>query len=388
MKTFQTLAAFALMLGLVEISLGGWETSGDDIYTVKGNVGIGTTTPGYGLDVEKATGWTTAKFGSKVPIYMMSNGNPTIGFNARCVSNGWKFGEGSGSTDPNYYGGIIGLNPVDGTLFLGVTKNKGKSDEGPSFAAGMYVTKESKVGIGTTSPQQSLSVNGALNVDQANANKGFLNPGITFGSYSGEGIASNRTDNGDNYVGLDFYTWSQKRMSITLGGNVGIGTTNPQAKLDVVGRIRISDSSGNAVLEMGEGLDYAEGFDVSGGAEIEAGSVLVIDSANPGKLALSQTAYDRRVAGIVAGAKGLGSGVRLGVGQFDCSVALAGRVYCSVDATQEAVEPGDLLTTAVAPGYAMKAVDYERARGATLGKAMEKLEKGKKGQILVLVTLQ
>lgn len=36
----------------------------------------------------------------------------------------------------------------------------------------------------------------------------------------------------------------------------------------------------------------------------------------------------------------------------------------------------------------MKAQEYGRAQGAILGKAMENLEKGRKGQILVLVTLQ
>jgi hypothetical protein len=116
--------------------------------------------------------------------------------------------------------------------------------------------------------------------------------------------------------------------------------------------------------------------------------VLVIDPANPGNLRLSTTAYDTKVAGIVAGAKGLGSGVRLGTDQFEHDVALAGRVYCNVDATGTAVEPGDLLTTSAMPGYAMKAWDHVRAQGAILGKAMEGLKKGQKGQILVLVTLQ
>jgi len=47
-----------------------------------------------------------------------------------------------------------------------------------------------------------------------------------------------------------------------------------------------------------------------------------------------------------------------------------------------------LLTTSATPGYAMKVTDYGRAQGAILGKAMEGLEKGQRGQILVLVTLQ
>lgn len=149
-----------------------------------------------------------------------------------------------------------------------------------------------------------------------------------------------------------------------------------------------SSSTGATIIELGEGLDYAEGFDVSDRAGIVPGAVLIIDPDRPGQLRLSDSPYDTRVAGIVAGARGLGSAVRLGAGQFDYDVALAGRVYCYVDATGAGVEPGDLLTTSATPGYAMKATDYARAQGAILGKAMERLEKGTKGQILVLVTLQ
>ena len=50
------------------------------------------------------------------------------------------------------------------------------------------------------------------------------------------------------------------------------------------------------LMELGEGLDYAEGFDVSDKSEIAGGTVLVIDSKNPGKLAISDKPYDSRVA--------------------------------------------------------------------------------------------
>ena len=74
--------------------------------------------------------------------------------------------------------------------------------------------------------------------------------------------------------------------------------------------------------------------------------------------------------------------------RYDVDVALAGRVYCNVDATDAGIEPGDLLTTSSTPGHAMKVDNFELARGAILGKAMQKLDKGRKGRILVLVTLQ
>lgn len=173
--------------------------------------------------------------------------------------------------------------------------------------------------------------------------------------------------------GSAFYAWaSGTGRAATFRGNVQL----------------ISKSTGTSVMELGEGLDYAEGFHVSDKANAKPGTVLVIDPKNPGKLAVSTKPYDKKVAGIIAGANNLGSGVRLGAGQFDHDVALAGRVYCNVDATKYAVEPGDMLTTSATPGYAMKAADHKKATGAILGKAMESLPKGKKGQILVLVTLQ
>ena len=99
------------------------------------------------------------------------------------------------------------------------------------------------VGIGV-SPQQNLSVGTGMNIDQNGANIGTLTNGLTFGNGSGEGIGSNRTSNGLNLWGLDFYTSSAKRISISNGGNVGIGTTPSSTyKLSVYGGINASDYS-------------------------------------------------------------------------------------------------------------------------------------------------
>jgi hypothetical protein len=208
----------------------------------------------------------------------------------------------------------------------------------------------------------------------ANNNYGYIGGG----SYGVYGNSSSTSGYGGFFYG-------------TGSGGTGIyarGGTGGKAAV-LRGNVVIQGlTSGTTALELGEGLDYAEGFDVARQDDVEPGTVLIIDPVNPGKLAISDQPYDSKVAGIVAGAKGLGSGVRLGTGHFDHNVALAGRVYCNVDASDGAIEPGDLLTTSAMPGYAMKASDYSRAQGTILGKAMERLEKGQKGQILVLVTLQ
>jgi hypothetical protein len=172
-------------------------------------------------------------------------------------------------------------------------------------------------------------------------------------------------------------------------GYVGIGTNTPASRLDVRGNVTIRDeSTGDIVVELGTGLDYAEGFNVSEKDDALPGTVLCIDPENPGKLMISSKPYDTKVAGIVAGANELGSGIVLGKDLHDCNVALAGRVYCNVDATKECIQAGDLLTTSSTPGYAMKVTDHKIAQGAILGKAMESIEKGERGKILVLVTLQ
>ena len=181
-------------------------------------------------------------------------------------------------------------------------------------------------------------------------------------------------------------------QTIATGSNgIGIyasGGSNGYAA-DFRGNVRIrSADTGDTIMELGEGLDYAEGFDISDEDHIEHGTVLIIDREIPGQLCVSTKPYDRSVAGIVAGANGMGSGVRLGSGQFEYDVALAGRVYCNVVAGQEDIEPGDLLTTSTFPGHAMKATDVMRSHGAILGKAMEPLKRGQRNRILVLVTLQ
>ncbi len=142
------------------------------------------------------------------------------------------------------------------------------------------------------------------------------------------------------------------------------------------------------VLEI-TGADLAEKFPAS--EKLEPGMVVAIDKDHAGKLCLSRGAYNRCVAGVVSGANNFSVGAVLGnlPGQEAApAVALSGRVYVYCDATLAAIEPGDLLTTSDTPGHAMRAGENDRAHGAVIGKSMERLEKGERGLVLVLVNLQ
>jgi len=142
------------------------------------------------------------------------------------------------------------------------------------------------------------------------------------------------------------------------------------------------------VLTIRGGADLAEPFEMP--AHICKGAVVIIDDEHPGRLKLSERAYDTRVAGIVSGANGIRPGLTLSQqGTLDGGqhVALSGRVYVQAEAGHSPIRPGDLLTTSDTPGYAMKVTEHARAQGAILGKAMSSLDEGK-GQVLVLVTLQ
>jgi hypothetical protein len=125
-------------------------------------------------------------------------------------------------------------------------------------------------------------------------------------------------------------------------------------------------------------------------ADIPEGAAVIIDQENPGKLKMSNRAYDHRVAGIVSGANGIKPGISLSQQELNeggKNVALSGRVYVLADASSSRIEPGDLLTTSSTPGHVMKVSNHAKAQGAILGKAMSSLKQGK-GMVLVLVTLQ
>lgn len=187
----------------------------------------------------------------------------------------------------------------------------------------------------------------------------------------------------------------------TVGGAIKItGSAQVGGDQTVTGTMKVSgsaqvtgDHTVGGTINVGKdvvltGADCAEEFDIDSSAAIEAGIVMVM--VEGGALQPSTTAYDRKVAGVIAGAGEYRPGLILGrktsaVGRLP--IALIGKVYCKVDADHGAIEVGDLLTTSTTPGHAMKASDRSLAFGAVLGKALQSLKSGK-GMIPILVALQ
>lgn len=133
--------------------------------------------------------------------------------------------------------------------------------------------------------------------------------------------------------------------------------------------------------------DCAEEFDIAAGP-VEPGTVMVID--NSAVLRTSDAPYDKRVAGVIAGAGQLKPGLvldRQAEEPHRQAIALLGKTYCKVDAAFGAIAVGDLLTTSPTPGHAMRADDPARAFGATIGKALSPLAAGQ-GMIPILIALQ
>ena len=326
-----------------------------------GNVGIGTVTPAHKLTINHPG------FGLE-----HTGGN---------VSLGTYVSEDGLSTDGGWLGTISNHK-------LHFYVNNGQ----PSVTINTF----GDVGIGTTTPQDRLSIldfsggrSSGLNITGVGADGvgmaiQSVGPGGRKWSLVSGGIFIPQVPSVAGSFRIIDETANATRLVIAPDGNVGIGSlATPQAKLDVQGTTRTT------VLTITGGADIAEPFPFSS-ANIPQGSVMIIDEENPGRLKLSADPYDTRVAGIVSGANGIRPGISLqqeGALDGGQNVALSGRVYVLADATNGAIKPGDLLTSSSTSGHAMKVADHVRAQGAILGKAMSALKEGK-GMVLVLVTLQ
>jgi subtilisin family serine protease len=161
-------------------------------------------------------------------------------------------------------------------------------------------------------------------------------------------------------------------------------------------------------VERTTGNVYAAGSFNSGGADVaeyilaseplEPGDVVELDPHNPKHYRKVREPYSPLVAGVISTAPGFVLGAKHlslalsvngeGGGEVEPGerplLALLGRVPVKATTESGPIRPGDLLTSASKPGYAMRCVDVTQCEGAIIGKALEALDKGE-GVILVLL---
>ncbi|WP_172279289.1 hypothetical protein [Chryseobacterium sp. LAM-KRS1] len=77
-------------------------------------------------------------------------------------------------------------------------------------------------------------------------NSGFTGSGFRFGTYSDFNIVNNGLS--DTYGAINFVTNAAVRLSVQPNGNVGIGTSAPQAKLNIVSSPKNPDQEGTLIL--------------------------------------------------------------------------------------------------------------------------------------------
>jgi hypothetical protein len=208
-----------------------------------GNVGIGLTTPGEKLDVDGTVRMT----GLKLPIGAANNYVLTSD------------GSGSGTWQPPFLSGTNGTSNY-------LAKFTGSAVLGNS---GIYETASGNVGIGTSSPQQLLVIRGnetasgkQFQITSINGSRtwgigvgsgggfsirdetGALNPvsisaGASTGSLSiGTNFISLLTGGAGSYI--RFQTNATERIRLDHSGNLGIGTTSPEERLDVTGTVKMT----------------------------------------------------------------------------------------------------------------------------------------------------
>lgn len=190
-----------------------WTTNGSSIYYNSGNVGVGISNPQQALEVAGKIR-STLNTSEYVDFYFQQSDITQTGYNdiwpdryERAVMikpsaylDGWGAGgagiqfytyDVAGGTYPNYTGG---------------------------YRRAMVIRKNGNVGIGTVNPNSTLTVNGDIGMLASGVQKYHL-------TYYNGGFNLAET-------GVADY-----RFFIKDGGNVGLGTNNPQAKLSVNGDI-------------------------------------------------------------------------------------------------------------------------------------------------------
>jgi hypothetical protein len=208
-----------------------------------GNVGIGTTSTGAKLDI--AGNLTLGSLNSTDKLLSKITFRQFVA-NATAYTN-------DGTAKLNYYADPSNnyFRSLDIVSSSYNTRSQIKfftSSDSSNVNEKMRINSDGNVGIGVLSPAAKLEVNGTkllhVLIGDPGCGNGFA--GIGFGSLSGCTNYRIIGDSQSTYInrlsgGLIYFRENNaNQMTIASGGNVGIGTASPAAKLDVNGNIVLS----------------------------------------------------------------------------------------------------------------------------------------------------
>lgn len=223
-----------------------------------GRVGIGTTTPAVTLDVRGTAS------GSKGQLVLVDSANASSSVASVANISGWgnNIATDTGSTGRLWYVGSASASSHDISVW-----NQSNSNLllGTNNAERIRITGAGNVGIGQTNPGAKLDVNGNINATALGltaTNGSFTTPffapsGTTTLSLivSGVGVNEpqmrfNRASDGQFYdIGMNGSNGfviddnDTPRLTINSAGNVGIGVSNPTARLHVNGAIQVANDN-------------------------------------------------------------------------------------------------------------------------------------------------
>jgi hypothetical protein len=368
-----------------------------------GRIGIGTSTPATNLDLQTNAAGSGGFF--------VGNSNN----NGSAFSEFGLYNDLGAASRTQFYMRSSTYSGNDGANSLNVyTNSSGPINMGTNGVPRLRIESNGNVGIGTTTPTTNLEVKGNIPgpggflVGNINNNPSAFSE---FGLYNNLGPAfraqfymrSSTYAGADGANSFNIYTNSISpinigtsgvpRLRIDSSGRVGIGTTNPQSKLDVAGAVSVAGDitvSGDAFVSGNIAAKYQDLAEwVPSSKQLAAGTVVVLDRNQPNAVVASYRSYDTRIAGVVSAQPGVILGER-GAGRV--MVATIGRVMVNVDARSHPIRIGDLLVTSNKSGMAMWSRPFKisgmlfHRPGTVIGKALQPLAAGT-GSIMVLLSL-
>ena len=325
--------------------------------TSAGNVGIGTSSPGYNLDVAGSFRmYQSVAAGYVSPVFENSNATGYVQHLFNVGSNGANGQAAIGYVPGNFF--AIGPTSNDTSTPI-VFRNNNATER-------MRITSAGDVGIGTSSPAQKLDVANGFAIIGANSANPGVGGNIRFRDDTGtprwlSGLLG--TAGATAYSIYDIVAGAE-RLSITSTGNVGIGTGSPGYKLSVEG------TAGTAVVNLLETGVRSWGIRAGGAAtntfdiaDFTAGATrLTVDASGNLGLGVTPSAWSGVTAMQINTASIWGAGTsnaEVGANEFYNGTA---RTYITSNAASMYNQSGGIHSWHTAPsGTAGNAISFTQA---------------------------